>query len=87
MIVKQVTAIEKLFTYHEFVDRGEWKDFVVVFNAVKRMTDLKYRIIRQEDYIWSRVAECVKDELPFHLMYHEDWGTILYNSEKQSDEK
>lgn len=86
MIEKYVSDIEKLHTYFEFIGHEEWEDFAYILDIIIENKNSGYYVIRQNDYIWSRIAECVKDGTPFNLMYHEDVGVVLYNPEKQSDE-
>lgn len=86
MIEKYVSDIEKLHTYVEFIGRGEWNDFAHILDVIIEKKNSGYQVIRQDDYIWSRIAECVKNGTPFNLMYHEDVGVVLYNPEKQSDD-
>jgi hypothetical protein len=86
MILKQISDIERLYTHFEFVGRENWDDFDLVFRAIEKMQDLGYRILLHEDHIWSRVAECRKDKIPFELLYHDDFGVLLRNSEQQNNE-
>ena len=82
-IIKNITDIEKLYTFFEFLEHSDWDDFdFILSNLTDRMN---CSVLEKLDGIWSRHCVLDKDGFVFKLLYHEDFGNCLCNQKKKSE--
>lgn len=82
-IAKNVTEVERIYTYFEFVGLEEWEDFDDLLKIIT--IQMQCKVLEKLTGIWSKYCTLQKNDFVFMLMYHEDWGNCLYNIEKKDD--
>jgi len=83
-VFKDVSDIENLYTFYEFVGFGEWDDFEVLQIILTKY--LRCKVTESFDGIYSRHCYLKKGKLAFELLHHEDFGNCLCSNEKKDED-
>jgi hypothetical protein len=81
---KNITEIQNIYTYFEFVGFSSWENFEELLSI--SINQIKCEIIEQLDGIYSRHCVLKLNSFVFRLLYHEDIGNCLCHTNKQNDD-
>ena len=82
-LVKNITDIQNIYTYFEFVGYDGWNEFDILLSILTNQ--MRYQVIETLDGIYSRHCTLEKAGFVFKLMYHEDFGNCLCNQKQKDD--
>ena len=80
-VLKFTSKLKKMFTYFEFDPCSTWEDFDVLKKIF--LEHFECEIVKELEAIYVKSCVFRRGKFVFELMYHDDYGNILLNQEKQ----